>query len=131
MKNIQISIFSPNAGKCGPEKTLYLGTFHAVEFVEYHDFSKIMNTFLLKRKRLKVTENVILTRLGKLLITQWRSRGKNICKCWLERRYMNCFLIFKSMVKINLRDYLWTAYDEWWCVDVSDKDTKRTWKRFQ
>ena len=27
---LQISIFSPNAGKYGPEKTPYLGTFHAV-----------------------------------------------------------------------------------------------------
>ena len=25
-----ISVFSPNAGKYGPEKTPYLGTFHAV-----------------------------------------------------------------------------------------------------
>ena len=26
----EISVFSPNAGKYGPEKTLYLDTFHAV-----------------------------------------------------------------------------------------------------
>ena len=26
----QISVFSPNTGKCGPEKTPYLDTFHAV-----------------------------------------------------------------------------------------------------
>ena len=25
-----ISVFSPNTGKCGPDKTPYLGTFHAV-----------------------------------------------------------------------------------------------------
>ena len=27
----QTSVFSPNAGKCGPEKTPYLDTFHTVE----------------------------------------------------------------------------------------------------
>ena len=26
-----LSVFSPNAGKCGPEQTPYLNTFHAVE----------------------------------------------------------------------------------------------------
>ena len=93
MKNIQISIFSPNAGKSGPEKTLYLDTFHAVEFMEYHDFSKTINTFLLKRKRLKVTENVIFTRLGKLLITPMKKQrekhlqmlvGKTICELFFN-----------------------------------------------
>ena len=27
-----LSVFSPNAGKYGPEKTPYLDTFHAVKF---------------------------------------------------------------------------------------------------
>ena len=29
---LYLSIFSPNAGKCGPEKTLYLYTFHVVTY---------------------------------------------------------------------------------------------------
>ena len=29
-----LSVFSPNAGKYGPEKTLYLDTFHAVLVTE-------------------------------------------------------------------------------------------------
>ena len=28
-----LSVFSPNAGKYGPEKTPYLDSFHAVEFI--------------------------------------------------------------------------------------------------
>ena len=28
--NTEISVFSENAGKCGPEKTPYLDTFHVV-----------------------------------------------------------------------------------------------------
>ena len=32
--NILSSIFSPNAGKSGPEKTPYLDTFHALYFGE-------------------------------------------------------------------------------------------------
>ena len=30
VKSVQISVFSPNTGKYGPEKTPYLDTFHAV-----------------------------------------------------------------------------------------------------
>ena len=29
--NPYLSVFSPNAGKCGPEKTPYLDTFHTVD----------------------------------------------------------------------------------------------------
>ena len=34
-----LSIFSPNVGKYGPEKTQYLDTFHAVTYMQY-DWSK-------------------------------------------------------------------------------------------
>ena len=33
--NMEISVFSPNAGKYGPEKTPYLGTFHAAIYYIY------------------------------------------------------------------------------------------------
>ena len=31
LRTAYLSVFSLNAGKCGPEKTSYLGTFHAVQ----------------------------------------------------------------------------------------------------
>ena len=33
------SVFSPNAGKYGPEKTPYLGTFHAVNTLDHKGMS--------------------------------------------------------------------------------------------
>ena len=34
------TVFSPNAGKCGPEKTSYLDTFHTVKaFYKFVRFS--------------------------------------------------------------------------------------------
>ena len=32
-----LSVFSPNAGKYGPEKTPYLDTFHAVQSLHHRD----------------------------------------------------------------------------------------------
>ena len=38
----QISIFSPNTGKYGPEKNLYLDTFHAVYFMSMTSFHNLL-----------------------------------------------------------------------------------------
>ena len=37
-----LSVFSPNAGKYGPEKTPYLGTFHAVRYSQDLPFSYML-----------------------------------------------------------------------------------------
>ena len=50
LKNAQIwSLFSPNAGKYGPENTPYLDTFHAVKFFSFI-FSFIFLTFFILHK---------------------------------------------------------------------------------
>ena len=38
-----LSVFNPNAGKCGPEITPYLHTFHAVSLEELIDTSKLLH----------------------------------------------------------------------------------------
>ena len=49
VKRVQIrsffwSVFSPNAGKCRPEKTPYLDTFHAVVLLAYYgNFQNLLN----------------------------------------------------------------------------------------
>ena len=39
-----LSVFNPNAGKYGPEKTLYLDTFHAVHFFHFPCFNCRLNS---------------------------------------------------------------------------------------
>ena len=45
-----LSVFSPNAGKDGPEKAPYLDTFHAV--IEFTNFMKTLEKFYIKPKEL-------------------------------------------------------------------------------
>ena len=77
----KISIFSPNTGKYGPEKTPYLDTFHAVTLTVNLKSEKAFLTLLtkqatLKAKFLRHNKNLFMTKQLQKTIMK-RSQRKN------------------------------------------------------
>ena len=58
-----LSVFSPNAGKYGPEKTPYLDTFHVVLGLEYSQLAILQTEFNLKTRIHKVSELLSVSEL--------------------------------------------------------------------
>ena len=77
MKCVQIrsffwSVFSPNAGKYGPEKTPYLDTFHAVLFMQITLHIELWESENIKNNR--VTECFKNYNIEKILCFKFKSK---------------------------------------------------------
>ena len=57
-----LSVFSPNAGKCGPEKTSYLDNFHAVTFSEVFSGQPLLILLHQKVQAFEIVPNLFTKR---------------------------------------------------------------------
>ena len=71
---LYLSVFNPNVGKCGPEKTPYLDTFHTVVCIIIYSFTCLspfiintIDTAIIRSSRLVVfCKKVVLTNFANL-----------------------------------------------------------------
>ena len=70
-----LSVFRPNAGKCGPEKTPYLETFRAVAHVAFNNYMTVLQT---NNYKLNFGYFAVRVAVDLKLIWNWKFKPKKL-----------------------------------------------------
>ena len=70
-----LSVFRPNAGKCGPEKTPYMETFRAVAHVAFNNYMTVLQT---NNYKLNFGYFAVRVAVDLKLIWNWKFKPKKL-----------------------------------------------------